>query len=375
MKRITILGGYGAHNYGDDIMLYSLIKEMYSIDTAIEIDVFAVSKDVYLPEGVSVCIHVLKRGEKTNNIINFIKIIRRSKLLFMSGGTVFTDEDSVGAFEYFLLARIIGCPIAYVGVGIGNLRRMGRLIKTKLLVDLSEFVSVRDEYSYGFIKKISKNKDLYYTEDLAYLYYSDNLFKYLGVNKEKYLLVSWRDLTRYYGVDVCDMLLEKIKECVVYLIEKKYVERIVFMPLDDNVDADVNQKIYDSFLHLNYSNKLVFLNNLCTEKKTEYISKSSFFITSRLHGYFVAKMLGVRAIVFNYSDKVKYFCSSVCDDCFLSVDDFDIENNPFIDKIDLLRSNGVLAVDEDVLNDKVNLAYENIALIRDLVLRGPLKSP
>jgi polysaccharide pyruvyl transferase WcaK-like protein len=372
---LTLIGYYGAGNFGDTLMLYFLSKEILDLKKEIRINIL-MKKDAnhdnikHLKELDKNRVNIIKfkSNDKFNNLKIFYNTIKKTDLLVWGGGTCFTDEDGIGGFNFFLIAKLMGCDVGYLGVGLNSLDRKLNRYKVKLLFKISEFISFRDLKSLNEAKKIFSKGNYYLTEDLAYLYFKNENININNSKKKSYLLISWRNLINYFD----DIIIEKLIDNLVTGIEKIAVEtkinNIEILPLDNMKDYKINKKIFellkkekiDENININLNlNKNFF-------EKIDIIKRADIFISARLHGAFIGELLQIPTLSLNYSSKVKRFTDSI--DSEGLVEPYELIHNSDVLYCSLSK---ILDCENDLnnklINDKIKKSYRNIDIINEFI--------
>ncbi|MFP8640610.1 polysaccharide pyruvyl transferase family protein [Priestia aryabhattai] len=307
-SEITLVGYYGMDNFGDDLMLKSLLDEFEKHDLKVNIlayrEVSWLSTEAY--PNVKVWIWP---DSKLGKFQLFKKASQNSKAVFWGGGTCFTDEDGDGYFKYMLYAKLLGKKVGYLGVGIGNLSKTSRLFKTKKLINISSILTFRDKTSLKKAsnwKKKSSKASIELVEDPANQTLEVLASSLPVKTNNNSLVLAWRDLSDYSNTTIGAELLP-VSEMAIKLCEDHEMNRIVIMDTDSVRDKELSISLKESIEKLN-SNISVEYND-CTnyEEKLAVINESKVVFTSRLHVAVAAKYLNKECFVYNYSPKISYF--------------------------------------------------------------------
>lgn len=314
-----IFTGYiGAGNLGDDLMLDVTLKYMTEKYPNKRFGVLKLYKEKLNINYKNVTIYDLSYlPGKLHYIILRLLSFTYNHLIWI-GGTIFTDEEGDGLFYLMNYALKIKMKIGYIGIGINELHDSERIKKFKYLIKNSSIITIRDQKSYNYTKKICDSVNIIKTEDLVYL-----SLKQLKVtkNNENNLVISWRNVKNYIKsneYEMIDELLSRIK----YLYQ--YYEKIYIIPLDDIEDNQQNYYIYKKMKEMKLNVK--FLTNLTAQEKVEYISNSKLNVSGRLHGIFISKYNNIPTISIEYSQKIKSFLESI--DSYANVIKIDNLNAP-----------------------------------------------
>lgn len=316
--KVTLMGYYGAGNFGDDLMLYILCEELLAQHPGLQIDVFINGRNkfpTFIPESERVKVIDFQYSGSWNKMSTLVKYMRSRDAFIWGGGTCFTDKDAIGYFDKFTRARLLGCKIAYVGVGVGKLTRLQRIIKTRILLGIASTVTLRDETSYTRALEMlpfnSRRDKLQLTEDLTYLYFKQHPQTPASpVQQPKKILLSWRHLDQYLPKDTQQQLIEHTLQALQQLHKEFGFTQIDSLVLDNSKDNEVHSELsaqLQSWLpdipHHHYKPVSPF-------EKIDLIKGYDALISVRYHGVLFGDALGVPSIAVNYSPKVEYYCDT-----------------------------------------------------------------
>jgi polysaccharide pyruvyl transferase WcaK-like protein len=150
--RAVALGYQGYGNVGDEAILTG-IEELLS---GTEISVQAVIGGPEPIAGFPEARRVITRSQRPN--LAGLRELRRSRLLLLSGGGLLNDHWPVVVPTYLawtMLARLSGCRVAWLGVGVGPLRTVIARLLAGMALHLSRLVAVRDEASLQLAREIA----------------------------------------------------------------------------------------------------------------------------------------------------------------------------------------------------------------------------
>jgi polysaccharide pyruvyl transferase WcaK-like protein len=149
MKTIVIAGYFGYKNFGDELILFSILQELEKISKKLRIIVLSGNRKY------TTKMHSVETVHRFNPISVFISIAK-CNILIMSGG-LFQDKTSKRSLLYYLslikLAKILKKKVFLWSVGIGPVtsKKMKEImIKTFSKVDR---ITVRDELSFSILKE------------------------------------------------------------------------------------------------------------------------------------------------------------------------------------------------------------------------------
>lgn len=332
IKQITLVGYYGRDNIGDDLMLESILT--FLNNHKVKVIVISFNKVDWLEEYDNV-VNVIWPAKRKDKITFFLKNIYHSDAIMWGGGTCFTDEDGDGFFKYMVLAKLIRKKIIYYGVGLGNLTRLSRAIKTFILINLSDLITLRDDFSFEKVRKrkLIKQDSVLKVEDpanqLIKNYKNDNMYHHLIDGSQNTLVISWRNLSKYKKTTIGNELGVVASFCLRVINEKK-IKRVVFINADSYFDQKTNLLLFKDLqkkVKNEYNNtELIFNDTKCYKEKLKVLLNSDYIITARLHVAIAAHIFEREFYVYNYSPKIEYFMKNIKKDSFnLIPKNFNIE--------------------------------------------------
>ncbi|MGM0880090.1 MAG: polysaccharide pyruvyl transferase family protein [Bacillota bacterium] len=304
-KELTLVGYYGVNNFGDDLMLKSIIDELCKFELKINVITFAPIP--WLDQRVNV--FVRKEGKRLEKSRFFHSVIRNSSLILWGGGTVFTDEDGDGYFLSMMYAKLFGKKFAYVGVGIGNMTKFSRRLKTRLLCNMAKYISFRDKSSYNQALqwRITNKKMIEKIEDPANYLLQKLVAEEPGESLDKRnMVLAWRDLREYDQTTIGNNYEEVARLCLELCLDHE-VDEIILLDTDSTVDQHVNHELFELIHQINSNISVQYNRSTSFEDKLDCLKRSNIILTSRLHVAVTASFLKKKCYVYNYSPKIKYF--------------------------------------------------------------------
>lgn len=317
-KTITISGYYGAGNLGDDLMLSGLVDHLLAApETTVNVLVTGDSATAIAPrERLNVM--VLPRG-RLAQLCRVVPVLRRSDWLIWGGGTCFTDTAGDGSFKLFLLGSLLGCKLAYIAVGIGQLSRKSRIFKTKCLLRLSRLVTFRDQESFQLAKQLLNPKHyhkLHKTEDLCYLALGEPapLSASESADDRKTWVVSVRPLEQFLPTEVLPSFWNNWKAWLKQQVVYHQPKRVVFLVIEEGRDRSVSEECCSylaSELGPNLDCEFSIAEHLSSEDKCRTLSTADQVVAMRLHACLVAGAAEVPTFGIAYCDKLTYYFDSI----------------------------------------------------------------
>jgi polysaccharide pyruvyl transferase WcaK-like protein len=366
----VVLWGYYGSNYGDNIMMETLLDYFNSKGlTVFLVDMFGtkLEKRVFykFPNIEIVPFYKYSKVKKIKKLFELSK----ADINIWGGGTIFTDVDGDGNYKSFSLIKRFGGKIGYVGVGIGNLSKKSRIIKTKQLLKESTFVVFREEKSYYKAKKIKFDGNYLLAEDLAYVYFynvkKENKLSIIKKKYDNYLLITWRNLIGYLKNNSEKDLMDKIVNCIPTFLKKFHLTTVVLSALDTKFDIESCNLLY---YKLREKGIEVYIDSDSSiENITNLIYSSKFHISGRLHGSIASEILTIPTLSMAYSPKMVYFYESINSTNYIDVYNDSINSQDIIEMgISMKKQYRVLDFNSKYNNSMLNFKYldELIALQR-----------
>ncbi|MFB2349223.1 polysaccharide pyruvyl transferase family protein [Priestia megaterium] len=319
------LWGYYGTNYGDDIMMDVIIRyfEQYNVDVKL-IDIYGSNLETKTNNKYSNVEVIPFYGYSTVQKLKAVRDLAKVKINLWGGGTIFTDSDGDGNFKSFASLETFGGKIGYVGVGIGQLAKRNRRLKTKYLLKKSSFTVFRDMNSLERAKKFVKHKQFNLAEDLAYVYFN-NLNMVPKYKLDKYILVTWRNLVGYTSLDKEQSIMDAVVEKVKKVMNTKKYETVVLAALDTNFDVESCLTLEKKFK--NQGVNVYFDKDSSVENITKLIYNASFHVSGRLHGSIASEFFHIPTLTLSYSPKIDYFYQSINSNKYHNIyDDMDIRD-------------------------------------------------
>lgn len=346
--KILITGYFDAGNYGDDIMLLETIEYLKSNNIDYNVLFLNYKRDDEIIDKTKILDFSIYSNTKKK--IQFFKIINDFSAFFWVGGTCFTNTEGNGCFSYMLISKLRGLKIGYLGIGVNYITDKKRLFKTRYLLKNSDFVNLRDEKSLFNIKKMKiDNDNIKVFSDIFYL----SLNKIKNAIDEKYILISLREISNICDEDTVNHILDSILN----VIKKNYYYyKIRILPLDNQIDFNINKKLFNMLKNLNLNVELE--KNLTIYEKTNLIKNSFLNITGRLHSACISEFLNKKVVVINYNEKISIFLKEInCENHSIDINNMSSE---------LLY--GIITNQENITNNFENLINKSKQGMENFIL-------
>lgn len=375
LPNIVIHGYYGAGNFGDDIILLSMINSLRNIEPNMHITVL--SRDVTpIPESDS--FHIVSRFDLKSTEI----AIRKADLFICGGGGIFHDysgfnfEDHFGqrqkGINYYALpieiAYLLGKRVMLYAIGAGPLFKQISRRYLKTVLNWADLITVRDKSSADFLKSVNPKVKPIVTADPAINYIHKNTKCLLADSNlhKKYVGICLRNW--FFKDEERTRFARCFADMADYLI-KHYGYNIVLFPFNKSKG---DYKLLKS-VHQNMKNKnpVMFIEDISMKDTVSLLRQMDFVVGMRLHSLVIAASNFIPVIGIAYDEKVSAFMSLLeMEDCTLSLDDVNTHNLKA--KADAIITNGTSI--KNRLRKMITLLKEkdkeNAALAIELMRRG-----
>lgn len=299
-KNILLVGYSGYANFGDDLLLYQAYIELKKQAKVYIWTNVSYDKSAYLEKWFAQA--EIVRSQRLG-----WSVFRRFDGVLYFGGGVFFDytqpypftkylKKRIACFRDYTIANLTGVKFAGIGIGLGPFKssRANRINKSRLAN--FDFLSVRDEDSWMIAKTYRLNTSLYKGFDLSF--FSSNKFTSHKSGKEgsRSILVCPRKFPHGTNGDV-------------------YHETLIrFCKAKQKADRDVLvfgfQRNHDETILERYSEvglTTMIWNPSAMEISDIYslFARQDLVISARMHGVYVAGMVGTPCVGINVHPKVK----------------------------------------------------------------------
>ena len=291
--QINLLGYYGFHNIGDDLMLENLLTYFLGSGRISHINVFC--REAYYPEKEGVHYYPLSRFSRLQKAIQLIK----NRYTLWGGGTcIYQSKSSQGLFELRRQQRIattFGRKFGFLGIGIGELKDKKYIDTARSLLQDSYFVYFRDEESLQSAKLLTEKDyclggDLVFLSDIQHLDKLDNNIK--NISFSAHYNCSQNDAD-FYSSQLSNVI-------------NHFNCKIYFLPAHTGTvfnDNDFHKKIALRLPGENY----VICDWRSPQDYINILSNMGFHIGMRLHSLVLSDMLGIPNCGIAYSPKITYY--------------------------------------------------------------------
>ena len=319
MKIAYIIGYYGHHNFGDEIMLDILVHQLRTSGySSIYFESGDVPRDIgAIPVGYK-RLNARQWPKILRGIVNFnrdlqisLRKILAADLVVFGGGSLLSDSTSVITLLKILIklryAKIHRSRIVSVGLGVGMLKSTVRRKLVTYILRQIELVAARDELSVkslahcdpSQVSKIELSSDLFYLLDAPKQQKNTDYKGVVGVTVAPPYLEDYITPEKF-AISINDIL-SKIP------LETKKVNLLVFQKHSDKRYCDLSyfQVIERS---LNYPVEIIEC-PIDISSALEIMSKLDFVVGMRYHSLVMASLLNIPFIGIGVEKKISSLAS------------------------------------------------------------------
>jgi polysaccharide pyruvyl transferase WcaK-like protein len=362
LRELVLLGYYGAGNIGDDLMLQGLLCELLSADPEIVVHVVSYyQKPVKVPDSPRV--RIVRGASLAKKLIRILPLFWRCQVALFGGGTPFTDTEGDGSYKFFRLAHLLNCRIGYLGIGLGRLERIERKKRTRWLLQHCALATFRDPTSLSRAQALiggDEAKKMHLCEDLCYLYMAANPLPQKVINpkaRPMHLVISWRELRGEEGVETDEYLMYRFIDSIRLLHMVRGLADVTLLPLDLTADLDAHTRLARLLDELLPGVKVSTSLKPAATETISTIAASDLYISVRLHGAFIGKVVGVPTIGFIYSPKVRYYFESIGSSSMLEWSDLGRDEGCLVRSCTIAITEATRPID---LTPRIALARQNV---------------
>lgn len=284
-KKICISGYYGFDNFGDEVILKTLVENIKKYLSDCSITVFSSNP-------VKTTAHLGVQSVYTFNVFAVLFNIIKSDCLISGGGSLLQDTTSKNSLLYYLfvlsVAKLFRKKTIIFAQGIGPIK--SRILEkiTAKIIKKAEYITVRDKNSIEWLKKweIEGNlcNDPVWGFDTKDSQKTDNI----GIQLRQY-----NGLTE----DILSKLAANISKCYSGC-------EIKILSLQNSMDLKICYEFKQLLLALNRSLKVKVVENISNEKIIEEISSLKELIAMRYHACLIGIKSGIKVLPLSYDSKV-----------------------------------------------------------------------
>ncbi len=295
-----VLGGYfGCGNLGDEAVLSGLLTGLKDLN----VEPIILSGD---PQATTKRYGV--KAVSRMKLSEVKAVLRNADALVMGGGSLLQDVTSRRSLFYYLylirLAKKLTGRVVMVGQGIGPLQRSSSRLFTKLVLNKTDVIAVRDADSFHFLKSLKIKTPIELTADTAWLLEPDfegarRLLKEVGVNPKGALVGL---APRPWHTHPNDELAKAFADLAFSLHKEG------FQPIGIAMDREVDIPFW-KLIHTYCPNVPIVENIQTPEEAAGLISLMDSLVAMRLHALLFAAKACVPSLAVIYDPKVHALAS------------------------------------------------------------------
>lgn len=307
MSNIVIAGYYGFSNAGDEAILCALIEELKKLGGNLNITVLSARPHKTASEyGVN--------SVKRSSLVQVFRAMRQSRIFISGGGSLLQDVTSWRSLYYYLflmtLAKKLGLITVLYANGVGPINSPINRYITKAVLEQHDFLSVRDEESKSFLRKLGiLKKAIDITADPAFTLkpaapeQGAEILKTEGINPEDgspiigICIRPWKGENKDYR-----HVLAKAAD----FISREFKARILFVPLHEGEDRQESLEI----MRLMETDSLLLKGSYNPKELMSVIGYLELLIGVRLHSLIFAAAVGTPFAGISYDPKIDSFLKS-----------------------------------------------------------------
>ena len=320
-RKIFLYGYYGFNNFGDDLILRSLIENIMNYGKT-EFLVRSLNKGPYLGENVVYTkVDKIIANSKVNRAYRLVKYlkkillyIKKTDFVIVGGGTLIHDNKSRWSlliiFLLVISSKILFKRIFFVGVGISDLKYKSSYIMLNLITKLSSGFYIRDIEAEKILRKANVvGKRFQLTADLAYsLKHLKKKSDKTGDNKRINIGITMVD-NAFYNEKIQGAIIEY----VALLKNINYEFEVHFIPFHE-MSADCDNTINDSKVMIKIKQELseenIIIEEQIGEKFDKVYESLDLVIGMRFHSLVLAAIYEIPFIGINHDNKIVGICKS-----------------------------------------------------------------
>ncbi len=310
--KIVFSGYFGANNAGDEAILAAFL-DRFSLEIK-DFHPVVISAD---PEKTARTYGV-KAVNKTD-LRSIIKELKNASLLISGGGSLLQDVTGKKTIPYYLgviaMAKLMNIPAFFCAQGVGPIKSGFYQKITKIILNKTDTISVRDAESKNFLEKIGVKKEIHLTGDVGYLLNQTSKAK---VEKIMEVELGYREGTErntpYLGISIRpwrdNSYLEYLTQIIVEF-NKTYSEyEILFIPMKYPDDYDLSVEAASKAKEKGVKTHVLKGRYLPTEV-FGIISYMDLILGIRLHSLVFAAMGETLPLGISYDPKIPAFLSQM----------------------------------------------------------------
>jgi polysaccharide pyruvyl transferase WcaK-like protein len=338
-----IYGYYGYNNFGDDLLLKTVIDEISKVDKNAFFYVKNNEKISLVKNYSNIKLTYLDKilYLKQNLFLKVLKYLKQScdyikkvDVFLIGPGGLFLDKGNFNKSLFLLCclllyAKIQKKKVIIFGISIDILASVSTLILTKIIFLLADFISARDRISFSYLKYIVPDKSIlsadisFLNQDIKDLLHSHNKSNRISNNKKTIGLCFIDYFNTYEKNKEKDCLFKDRILNILYKHKDMYNYKYIIFQEGEGQKDDEIYKFINSKINI----ECILVNNIDSLKE---INKNiDIIITMRYHLAIIGYMFKKEILIIDHETKM----SSLAVDLNLKsifIDDILNENMDFI---------------------------------------------
>jgi len=317
-KKITISGYYGRANFGDELILASLIENIKAMNLPLEISVAAEN-----PRQVEQ-VHSI-RSFSRHDLNRASAEAKDSSAIILGGGGLWHDysfdpesgntslfSDSpwsiTGYAKLPILWKINEKALHFFGLGVGPLSSPDAKAFLRFMSELATTITVRDNASHDLLRNISG-------WEKGVNVYPDPFF---ALNLEPYLDGQEQTQTKEIRIGINlrkwpygnhDAFIDNLTGAMTQLAGKHPIS-LVGIPLQESSDREAIETFFERIPKS--VERDILDENASHSEIVQAIAGNKVMVSMRLHASMLAWRLGVPSVGISYDPKVALFFDQIC---------------------------------------------------------------
>jgi polysaccharide pyruvyl transferase WcaK-like protein len=297
MNKVLLVGYSGHRNFGDDLLLsqaYTYLKGISEI--SIWTDIIGEESgylDSWFPSATII-------RSKTLGINTFKKV---DKVLYFGGGVFFDYKKkypkalflkkTLSIIRNYYLSRVYGVRFAGIGIGLGPFNSTESSFLTRFQLRAFDFIGVRDQVSYNLLVDYGLKEKAIRGFDLSFFLNHNTILT--SQKKVSNILICPRKFSHHskgelYHNPLIQWALEKKQEgtnILVYGFQSNHDEEVLLKYKENGLDTMI------------WNPDLESVNSVL-----ELFGNKDLIVSARMHGIYIAGIVGCRSLGINVHPKV-----------------------------------------------------------------------
>jgi len=144
------------------------------------------------------------------------------------------------------------------------------------------------------------------------------------------------------------------------IAETQSLASVTLLPLDPTVDLHAHQRLAAVLNEALPGLEIRSVTEASLDRVLETISSADIYMSVRLHGAFIGKVLGVPTISFGYSPKIRYYFDSIGSSSMLTWEELERNDNCLVQAIKKAIAEASMPID---LSSHTVSARDNVHLL------------